>query len=302
MQCTNNLKQIGLAIYNYESSIGGLPPSGIVVRRPGGALWTSFWGPFARILPYVEDTARYAALNLESAYGDTANITATGQVVGLFVCPSEIRSEPINHAEFGRTGGTNYGFNMGDWFVWAGPDGGPTTRAAFGVNLSRSWSAFRDGTSQTMLLAEVRNYQPFVRDCGPLMNINDPMNIPPPNADPLTVAPEFLGAGCDFYLTAHTQWAELSVTHIGFTTAWTPNRATPGGPNQAYENVDINSMRERRGGPTYASVTSRSYHPGGVNVLLGDGSVRCVKDTIDGHVWRALGTVAGGEVISADAY
>jgi len=49
-------------------------------------------------------------------------------------------------------------------------------------------------------------------------------------------------------------------------------------------------------------VTSRSYHPGGVNILLGDGSVRFVKDSVDGRAWRALGTVGGGEVISADAY
>ena len=52
----------------------------------------------------------------------------------------------------------------------------------------------------------------------------------------------------------------------------------------------------------FAAVTARSYHPGGVNALLGDGSVRFIKSTIDGRVWRALSTVAGGEVVGADAY
>jgi prepilin-type processing-associated H-X9-DG protein len=49
-------------------------------------------------------------------------------------------------------------------------------------------------------------------------------------------------------------------------------------------------------------VTARSYHPGGVNVLIGDGSVRFIKSSINGATWRGLGTVSGGEVISADAY
>ena len=86
------------------------------------------------------------------------------------------------------------------------------------------------------------------------------------------------------------------------TTAWPPNKQTPGGPGNAYPDVDINSERERSGGPTFAAVTSRSYHPGGVNTLFGDGSVKFIKSTIDGMVWRGLGTVAGGEVISADSF
>jgi hypothetical protein len=83
------------------------------------------------------------------------------------------------------------------------------------------------------------------------------------------------------------------------TTAWPPNKQTPG---NGYPDVDLNGERERSGGPTFAAVTSRSYHPGGVDVLLGDGSVHFVRSSIDGWIWRALGTVAGGEVISADSY
>jgi prepilin-type N-terminal cleavage/methylation domain-containing protein/prepilin-type processing-associated H-X9-DG protein len=59
---------------------------------------------------------------------------------------------------------------------------------------------------------------------------------------------------------------------------------------------------KKTGGPTFAAITARSYHPGGVNVLLGDGSVKVIKSTIDGMVWRALSTPSGGEVISADRY
>jgi prepilin-type processing-associated H-X9-DG protein len=66
--------------------------------------------------------------------------------------------------------------------------------------------------------------------------------------------------------------------------------------------IDLIAQREEEDGPTFAAITARSYHPGGVNVLLGDGSVRCIKDTIYGAAWRTLGTVAGGEVVSSDSY
>jgi hypothetical protein len=164
--------------------------------------------------------------------------------------------------------------------------------------MGRRWAEFTDGTGQTLLMSEVKNYTPYIRDCGSLKNIQDPNNIPPPTADPLTVAPEYGSVGCTFLLNAHSQWAEITVHHIGFTTAWPPNQRTPGGPGMAYPDVDLNSQRERIGGPTFAAVTSRSYHAGGVQSLMGDGSVRFVSSSIDGFIWRSLGTVAGGEAVS----
>ena len=66
--------------------------------------------------------------------------------------------------------------------------------------------------------------------------------------------------------------------------------------------LDLNGKNEENGGPTFSAINARSYHPAGVNTLLGDGSVRFVKSTIDGMVWRAMGTVAGSEVVSSGAY
>jgi prepilin-type processing-associated H-X9-DG protein len=66
--------------------------------------------------------------------------------------------------------------------------------------------------------------------------------------------------------------------------------------------LDLNGKNEENGGPTFSAINARSYHPGGVNTLLGDGSVRFIKNSIDGMMWRALVTIAGGEVVSADAY
>ena len=66
--------------------------------------------------------------------------------------------------------------------------------------------------------------------------------------------------------------------------------------------LDLNGMNEENGGPTFSAINARSYHPGGVNSLFGDGSVRFIKSTVEGMTWRALGTVSSGEALSADAY
>ena len=82
----------------------------------------------------------------------------------------------------------------------------------------------------------------------------------------------------------------------------TVSRAT--GFSNAGRNIPMDwaSVDENNGGPTYMSLAASSYHPGGVNALMADGSVRFVKGTINGLTWRALGTVGGGEIIGQDAY
>jgi prepilin-type processing-associated H-X9-DG protein len=295
--CRNNLKQLGVALHNYEQTLSGLPPSSVIELLPGNVLKTNYMGPHARILPYLEKDNIIASMNVDADYGDIANLPAVGRVIPDYLCPSEPRKDPLNHATFGPIGGVNYGFCMGDWYVWQGPTNPPKTRSAFGVNLRRRWADFLDGTSQTLVMAENKNYQATIRDCGPFSQINDPANVPSPNADPLTVCPEYSGAGCTIFLNAHTQWAEMSVHHNGITTAWPPNKKTPGGPGMSLPDVNVISMRERVGGPTFAAITSRSYHPGGVHALYGDGSARFMNSSLSGVIWRALGSVAGGEPI-----
>ena len=184
--------------------------------------------------------------------------------------------------------------------MWGGLGNPRKNRAAFGPNQSRRLAEFRDGLSQTLWLSEGKAAQPYYRDCPTLANINDPNNIPGPEADPYAVCPEYRG-GCTLRF-GHNEWVESGVHHTGFTTAWPPNKAIRGGPNGEYAEIDINSSREKLGRPSFAAVVSRSHHPGGVSSLLGDGSVRFFKSSVSGQVWRALGTVAGGEAISADGY
>jgi prepilin-type N-terminal cleavage/methylation domain-containing protein/prepilin-type processing-associated H-X9-DG protein len=297
--CQNTLKQVALATHMHEQSQGWLPPTATITVQPDGTLNVNYIGPHARILPYIEQDNIYKGLNPDSIYGDLANEPASGHVIKTFLCPSEIHPEPIDHATFGLIGGVNYAFCMGDWYIWMGQNNSLPPRGAFGVNLKRKWAAFADGMSNTVIFSEVKNYWTVIRDCGPFSLINDPNNIPPPDADPLVVCPEYSGAGCGFFQNGHTQWAEITVAHNGFTTAWPPNKKTPGFGGQ-FLDVDILSVRERLGGPTFAAMTSRSYHPNGVNVALADGSVRFVTSSIPGTLWRALGTIAGGEVIPGD--
>ena len=122
-----------------------------------------------------------------------------------------------------------------------------------------------------------------------------------------TLKPEFVRSVTDLphdRLEAefHTEWSDGHVHAAGFTTAWPPNKAIIGKSFYPGMDLDLNGKNEENGGPTFSAINARSYHPGGVNTLLGDGSVRFVKSTIDGMVWRSVGTVAGGEVLSAESF
>jgi prepilin-type processing-associated H-X9-DG protein len=98
----------------------------------------------------------------------------------------------------------------------------------------------------------------------------------------------------------HTRWANGGVYYSGFTTAMPPNQKISGPGRTAP--MDWDSVDENDGGPTYMSLSASSYHPAGVNALMGDGSVRFMKDSVNPVTWRALGTIAGNEVLSADSY
>ena len=303
MQCTNNLKQVGLAFFNYESSIGGFPPSMCSSGTGNTVAWINGWSALARILPYSEQANLFNSANFLIWKEDPTNTTAIGLNVSFLVCPSEVNSQVSTH-DYGLAGVTNIGVSQGDWFVWGGFNG-PQNRSAFGMNRCRRIAEFTDGTSLTLLAAEVKAYQP-ASNCRtiPLPSVNNPNNVPSPYADPYTVAPEYDNGTCvtQNQFEFHTEWSDGNAHAAGFTTAWPPNKQIMGRSMYIGMDLDLNGLNEELGGPTFAAINSRSYHPGGVNALLGDGSVRFIKSTIDGMIWRSLGTVAGSEVISADAY
>ena len=302
-QCLNNLKQIGLAINNYESATGALPMSLSMNGSGNNVTFDTGWSVQARILPYLEGYALFNAANLSVFKEDPPNSTVISLNVIAYLCPSEIKTQVSSH-DYGLSGVVNYGFSQGDWFVWGGFNG-PNNCSAFGPNRSRRWAEFIDGLSNTLLASEVKTYQ-AASNCRftTLPSVNDPNNIPSPNADPFSVAPEYDNGACvtQNQLEFHTEWADGHTHASGFTTAWPPNKRIIGRVTYPGMDLDLNGMNEENGGPTFAAINARSYHPGGVNSLFGDGSVRFIKSTINGVTWRALGTVAGGEVVSADQY
>ena len=296
-QCTNNLKQLGLALANYESALGALPMAMVLSGTGNTADYTTGWSAQARILPYLEGGALFNAANFSVFKEDPPNSTVIAMSVAAFLCPSEVRTDVSRH-DYGLSGVVNYGVCEGDWFVWGGFLG-PQNRSAFGPNRSRRLAEFTDGLSNTLLLAEVKTYQ-AASNCRhtPLPSVNNPTAVPAPDADPFVVAPEYDNGACrtQNQHEFHTEWSDGHVHSAGFSTAWPPNKPVIGRATYPGMDLDLNGRNEEDGGPTFAAITARSYHPGGVNVLLGDGSVRFIKSTIAGTTWRALGTVAGGEV------
>ena len=252
----------------------------------------------ARILPYLEDQNRYALCRFDINKEDPINSAAISVNLPIMLCPSEMTTDVSVH-DYGLSGVINYGWSMGDWFVWGG-FGGQQNRSMFGPNRSLKLKSITDGLSHTLMVAEVKTYQTcYICDGVGLSQIKDPTNIPAPTASPTTIAPEYFSGACRLMPLGHTEWSDGNVHASGFTTAWPPNTqifSTAAGG----KDMDLVGINEEDGGPTFAAITSRSYHTGGVMVLLADTSARFVADGIDGMLWRALGTVAGGEVIPGD--
>ena len=147
-----------------------------------------------------------------------------------------------------------------------------------------------DGLSKTLALSEVRQYQPALRNGGMPVGAN----VPPPN-DPTDVAAYGGAFATDW---SHTEWVNGEVLQSGATTTFPPNTLIPyvtGG--QTYD-VDFTSALVSPAAPQhgYRVVTARSFHSGGVNAAMMDGSVRFASSDIAQTTWRALGTRASSDV------
>ncbi len=304
-QCLNNLRQLGLALQNYESASGVLPPAFVGVGTGNSVAWTNGWSALARILPNLEQNRLFNSANFTIWKEDPPNTTAIAVSVAVFNCPSDPKTRPFLH-DYGYAGVNSYGVCQGTWFVWGG-FGGPYNSAAFSTNRARRFAEFTDGLGQTVLAAEVKAAQASANCKAALVQIQNPNTVPPPSANPFTVAPEYNTCNPTLVQSAqyefHAEWSDGNVHASGFTTAWPPNRVITGTAswNRGLD-LDVNGINQESGGPSFAAITSRSYHPGGVNVLVGDGTVRFIKSSIDGMMWRALGTIAGGEVVRSDSY
>ena len=180
---------------------------------------------------------------------------------------------------------------MGTWFVF-NPANGQIGDGPFLPNTRFGLGSITDGTSNTMMAAEVRSWTHVRRTGGPTVV-----------AVPKTVleVESVLNGGTVYRDNGHTEWFSGNAHHEGVTTVLLPN-ASPRCSNGSsiVQPCDYSSWQEGSDGtigkPSYAVVTSRSYHNGVVVVTMLDGSVRTVSENIDLPLWRATGTRNGGEV------
>ncbi|MFK7777905.1 MAG: DUF1559 domain-containing protein [Gimesia sp.] len=291
-QCKNHLKQLGLAVHNYISSYRYLPPGASVDLSVSSTGNNGSWGVHGRILPLLEQGNLYNLVDLSIAWDFQTAID--GLKIPVFACPSDPKSDLVRDPGSGKVKlyPTSYGFNYGTWFVFD-PTNGSGGNGAFYPNASLTMAAFTDGTSNTLLASEVKGWQPYTRNGGPSST-----TIPSTVSDAATIT----ASGTQFKTnTGHTEWPDGRVHHTGFTVTMNPNSYVPYTNGGIEYNADYNSWQEGKdgtaGSPTYAIITSRSYHIGVVNAVLADGSVRTISENISLDIWRALGTRDNGEIL-----
>ena len=297
IQCANNLKQIGLAMHSHMDAFNGLPANGNYLFNGSTITTTNAWSGLARILPQIEQENLFRGIDFATSYNLQPAISS--KRVGTFMCPVE-----INDRGFGTdpTYGNkhwpiNYALNEGSWGVLTSKANGMRTGdGAFGPNRGFRSGDFTDGMSNTLAAAEVKAFTNRIAGASNATTFATP---PLPPTTPAGLSAFSLGTFNPTSFT-HVEWVDGKVHETGFTTVFTPNTNvtfTTGG--NTYD-VDMVLATESSLGDTFAAVTSRSYHSGGVNALLMDGSVRFVNNSISQTTWRALGTRAGGEILGND--
>jgi prepilin-type N-terminal cleavage/methylation domain-containing protein/prepilin-type processing-associated H-X9-DG protein len=333
IQCTNNLKQIGLALHNYHSATGSFPPgaalSGVAAVPGLYASWQPNMSAQAMMLPYLEQTPIYNALNFQfgAEYDLGMNTTGVLTILAGFLCPSDPNAgKRLNtnsyYASMGTT--TDYMFTppVAGGANWMGTTPNVTftgTTGLFAQAVSYGVNHCKDGTSTTVAFAE------SLLGDGLASSVWGPTTTPPsryrgnmvygadPDDDLIRPHDAFLNPALTITLLQNCnkmfqstntdigdehgyRWAIGITGYSMFNTIQTPN--DPQYPFSACR-LDAGPNEYPDSGFAYGS---SSAHPGGINVCFGDGSVRFIKSSINRMTWWALGTKAGAEVISGDSY
>jgi prepilin-type N-terminal cleavage/methylation domain-containing protein/prepilin-type processing-associated H-X9-DG protein len=281
-QCTNNLKQLGLALHNYHETHGQFPPGYLTLpggntlmgppdplTRDTGPGWA--WGSL--VLPFLEQAPLHAALNFNLPCWLPANSTGARTTLAVFLCPSV--SEPSRLFDVKDESGnlmatlsrSHYAANSGRQEAWAyAEDDWSTLSDGPLYRNSRTRAAsVTDGLSNTIFLGE---HSAVLSDETWVGVAPGAIGCP---------TPRFASSYCD---VAATQ----ALVHSGPNPWEDPPMVHP-------PNARISKLCQM-----YAE------HPGGCNVMMGDGSVRFARSTISQRVWPALATCSGGEVIGADEF
>lgn len=292
--CINNMRQLVLATLHYENAKRHFP-SAYAAEIGVATSVENQWSMRARILPFMEATNLHNLVDYSLPYSSQLNVAASR--VAPFLCPGEINDVVrVNSAGVERDYPANYAGNMGTWKIWD-PNNGSVGDGAFHVNSRYTTAHFCDGTSHTLMFAEVKAYTPYLRNTN-----EDPGPIPPVAtefASGFTASPGNTLMGPNLMdNTGQTEWADGLCQQSGFTTTFQPNTEIP--YTYAGEEYDIDYVSYREGTHAtrvaYAAITARSYHSSLVNVAMMDGSTRSIAENVDLVVWQAAGTRMGGEI------
>jgi prepilin-type N-terminal cleavage/methylation domain-containing protein/prepilin-type processing-associated H-X9-DG protein len=310
MQCVNNLKQLGLAIANYESANGTIPPTGTgSVVDPGN----NDWSMKARLLPFMEQAAVYNALNV-SFYGISkvnfaAQSTAAGANINALLCPSD-GNDP-GYTNLGvKTGQTNYGNNLGLCITFnSGQFDGPAWRTGGSDGPVLPFAAITDGLSNTAIHAEWlkgRNTKVGRQALwtSTLTFTNTAGSYSPALLGSIQATLSAIAATCQ--PTGPATWDQKGAAWVdgecgvggGYSHLIVPNKTSCFFANK----TGATAGEIFPGNDDITMINATSNHSGGVNVGMLDGSVKFIKDSISLATWAALATRAGGEIIDASSY
>jgi prepilin-type processing-associated H-X9-DG protein len=298
-KCQNNLRQIGLAVHNFEGTFGCFPCNG---TYPIGTTQPDSYGALARLLPMIEQGNVYQFVNLNQPATQNNKIIG-GLRLDIFVCPSEVNDTERNSPTTPRypaSYAANEGYNNYSptgWYTYD-PNTGNTglggIRLSSPTNNDRGWKLIEitNGLSNTVGFSEVKAYQPY------LLGKGLPANTPAPTS------PAALAAlGGTLQTTGHTGWTEGQTFQTGFTPLFPPNTHCPYVSGGASLDIDYVATRDGSSAKntSFASVTARSYHGGGiVNTLFLDGAVKVVTSAIPAAAWQTICNVKNTTPVNLD--
>ena len=299
-QCRNNLKQLGLALHNYESSLQTFPPNLV----PGGNYNYSGgnWGVLAYLSPYLDQTPIYNLMNLNaptyaatSPYNiaDPNNALAASYIIPMFLCPSDKATSLGGDYGVASLGPSNYCANQGSGTnVLTGGTINGSPYNADGVMFANSRiriADITDGTSNTACMSE------SVLGDGAR---NASGSAPPASSQKVYAYNTSYANVDDASCASPTKWNVQDLRQFLWYSGEIRNTAYNHyyNPNDARWDCITNAFS--LGYTAVGWKAARSLHVGGVHLLMCDGSVRFVSNNIDNSLWRQLATRAGGEVIS----
>ena len=315
-QCVNNLKQLGLALHNYMSTIGTMPPGRFNSHVDFNG---NCWGAYSQLLPQMEQQALFNSFNfslapeLETSLASAAaNSTGAASFINTLLCPTDAAPAVLITASGQAYASHNYDLNVGSNYPLMESFPAGFTSPFFGApngpffeNRGVGPAEFLDGLSNTVAISEtIRSNATSTYATEPtrvfLVTGDNKTNgaAIASDADYASICLALPSSTSQFQATKGVRWHYGAPGHTMYNHRRPPNdtRADCRGglPHSDKTNANWNNLS--------LNVTARSQHPGGVNSLLADGHVQFIKDTINVVVWQGLGSRNGGEVISADAF